>query len=522
MTMFKKKGCGVRKLSVAVLALALCLSFTWMPAPVEAALPDGVYSFGQGSYGQLGHGDRDRRAVPTRIEGLDNVKAVAAGGRHSLVLLQNGDVYSFGEARDGQLGLGEVEQRSVFEPEKIAGISNAKDVFAGRFHSFILLENGDLYGFGRNWAGWLGVGDKEEKPTPTRVAGISNVQKVAAGENHTLALLENGDVYSFGHRDGGRLGLGPDVPQHVTTPMKIPFPEKARDVAANMHHSLVLLENGDVYSFGHSGDGKLGILDPPGRTTFNTPQKIEGLGPAKAVATGVLHSLVLLENGDLYTFGRNSYGELGHGDTENRSFPTKVEALSGVAEVVDATYGAHSLVQLENGELYNFGRGDFNQLGHGDGEHKTTPTLIEAFQGSNVLDFAAGDSHCLVVIGEAPLTIEIDGQQLKTDVPPVILEGRTMVPLRAIFEALDTEVEYIAETRTIIGIKGERRIQLAVDSTQATVDGEEVALDVPATVMEGRTLVPVRFIAESTGQDVDWEARTRTVIINTIEPGDAF
>ena len=398
------KGCrinrfrGASKLLAVFVVLLMILSLGWTSAVTEAAVVSGVYSFGGGGYGQLGHGDRSGKAVPTRIEDLEDVRSVAAGWRHSLVLLQNGDVYSFGEVGDGQLGLGEKEERYVLEPEKIAGISNAKDVIAGRFHSFILLENGDLYGFGSNWAGQLGVGDQEDKLTPTRVVGLSNVQKVAAGETHTLALLENGDVYAFGGRSGGVLGLGYDTPQYVTTPTRIPFPDKARDVAANMQHSLVVLDNGDVYSFGHSGDGKLGILDPPGRTTFDTPQKVEGLGPAKTVATGVLHSLVLLENGDLYTFGRNYYGELGLGDTEDRSFPTKVEALSGVAEVVDVTYGAFSLVQLENGDLYNFGRGDFNQLGHGDGEHKTNPTLIEAFQGSNVLDFAAGESHSLVVM----------------------------------------------------------------------------------------------------------------------------
>lgn len=506
----------LRKLSAVALAVALVLPLLWVPPAAAAKLPDGIYSFGQGSYGQLGHGDRDRQAVPTRIEGLDNVKAVAAGGRHSLVLLQNGDVYSFGENRDGQLGHGDKEQRYV--PEKIAGISNAKDVIAGRFHSFILLENGDLYGFGRNWAGWLGVGDQEEKLTPTRVAGISNVQKVAAGENHTLALLKNGDVYSFGHRDGGRLGLGPDVPQHVTAPLKISFPGSARDVAANMHHSLVVLQNGDVYSFGHSGDGKLGLLEPPGRTTFNTPQKIDSLGSAKAVATGVTHSLVLLENGDLYTFGSNSYGELGLGDTEDRSFPTKVEALSGVAKIVDATYGAYSLLQLENGELYNFGRGDSGQLGHGDEEDKSAPTLIEAFQESNVLDFAAGDSHCLVVVATPSITIQIDGQLLKTDVPATIQDGRTMVPLRATFEALGIVVGWDAESRTVTGKKGDDLIKLVIDNIIAEVNDEVVFLDVPATIKEGRTLVPVRFIAESTGASVEWEARTRTVSIKTVQP----
>ncbi len=516
----KKRRIGVRKALAVLMALALFVPLVWMPAAAEAAVEDGVYSFGGGGYGQLGHGDTSGKAAPTRIAGLEDVRSVAAGERHSLVLLYNGDVYAFGESRYGQLGLGDNERKPV--PTKIGGIGQAKDVIAGRYCSFILLENGDLYGFGSNWAGQLGVGDQEDKLTPTRVVGLSNVQKVAAGETHTLALLENGDVYAFGGRSGGVLGLGYDTPQYVTTPTKIPFPDKARDVAANMQHSLVVLENGDVYSFGHSGYGKLGILDPPGRTTFDTPQKIEQIGSALAVATGVLHSMVLLENGNLYTFGRNDFGELGLGDTEDRSFPTRVEALSGVSLIVDASYGNHSLALLESGELYSFGRGDWGQLGHGDNEHKYTPTRVEAFQGSNVLSLAAGGSHSLVVVGTPPITIKIDGQLLKTDVPPVIIAGRTMVPLRAIFEALDTDVQYIAETRSIIGTKGDTRIELTVDSTQAKVDGTEVALDVPATVMEGRTLVPVRFIAESTGQEVDWHARTRTVIINTIEPGTDF
>ena len=139
-----------------------------------------------------------------------------------------------------------------------------------------------------------------------------------------------------------------------------------------------------------------------------------------------------------------------------------------------------------------------------------------------MLDFAAGDRHSLVVVATPPITIKIDGELLHTDVPPVIIDGRTMVPLRAIFEALGIDVEWIAETRTIIGTTEDTRIELTVDSTAALVNGEEVTLDVPATIMDGRTLVPVRFIAESTGQDVDWEARTRTVLITTIEPGDDF
>ena len=113
------------------------------------------------------------------------------------------------------------------------------------------------------------------------------------------------------------------------------------------------------------------------------------------------------------------------------------------------------------------------------------------------------------------ISINIDNKPLQTDVPPIIREGRTLVPLRAIFEALGMEVEYIAQTRTIIGSKGESIVQLTVDSTQATVNGKAATLDVPAMVIDGRTLVPVRFIAESTGQGVAWDGATQRVSITT-------
>ena len=111
------------------------------------------------------------------------------------------------------------------------------------------------------------------------------------------------------------------------------------------------------------------------------------------------------------------------------------------------------------------------------------------------------------------ISININNSFLKTDVPPVILEGRTLVPLRAIFESLGMDVQYVEQTQTIIGVKDDSRIELNVDSIQAMVNGKQVTLDVPATIIDGRTMVPVRFIAESTGQKVVWDGGNRTVNI---------
>ncbi len=109
--------------------------------------------------------------------------------------------------------------------------------------------------------------------------------------------------------------------------------------------------------------------------------------------------------------------------------------------------------------------------------------------------------------------VTIDGKTLQSDVAPIIIEGRTLVPLRAIFEALGAEVEWDNSSRTVTGRKDTTTIVLPIGSRSPTINGTPVQLDVPGTIVSGRTMVPARFIAESLGASVDWVEETRTVVI---------
>jgi len=121
----------------------------------------------------------------------------------------------------------------------------------------------------------------------------------------------------------------------------------------------------------------------------------------------------------------------------------------------------------------------------------------------------------------ADITVFIDGVQIVFDVPPVIVEGRTLVPLRAIFEGLDMTVVYEPTTKMITGTSSEKRVILQVNSTAASVTDfgtgitTSMTLDVPAQIVESRTLVPLRFVGESTGASVVWDGPTRTINITT-------
>ena len=116
---------------------------------------------------------------------------------------------------------------------------------------------------------------------------------------------------------------------------------------------------------------------------------------------------------------------------------------------------------------------------------------------------------------EPTITVTYDGSPIEFDQPPVIENGRTLVPLRAIFETLGATVEWDGETRSIAARKGGTIIRLTVDSTKATVNGEQVGLDVPAKVINDRTLVPVRFIADCFGVNVEWDQEALTVILTS-------
>ncbi len=126
----------------------------------------------------------------------------------------------------------------------------------------------------------------------------------------------------------------------------------------------------------------------------------------------------------------------------------------------------------------------------------------------------------LIQAEEAPIRVMVDNEELQFDVPPMLINDRTMVPLRVIFETLGAEVGYEDATRLITATRFDATVKLTVDSNVMYVNDTAVTLDVPATEINGRTLVPVRAISEAFGCDVAWEEETNTVWISSAKTGD--
>ena len=115
------------------------------------------------------------------------------------------------------------------------------------------------------------------------------------------------------------------------------------------------------------------------------------------------------------------------------------------------------------------------------------------------------------------IKVLVNGTALVFDQAPIIENGRTLVPLRAIFEALGADVHWEQSTQTVTAVRGDMTVTLTIGSSILTRNGDQVTLDVPAKIVNGRTLVPARAVAESFGADVKWDQATNTVTITTVD-----
>ncbi len=118
--------------------------------------------------------------------------------------------------------------------------------------------------------------------------------------------------------------------------------------------------------------------------------------------------------------------------------------------------------------------------------------------------------------GSGSIQIKLDGSDIVSDSPPVIVDGRTLVPARALFEAMGGAVDWDGASREVTVTVGDVTVKLKIDSRKAYINGVETTLDVPAGIIGSRTMIPVRFVSEAAGCEVSWDGKNR--IVNIITP----
>lgn len=290
-----------------------------------------VLNWGSNAFGQLGDGTSETRFIPVEAELAPDLPLtpppaiqVAAGYDFALALTQTGQVWSWGGNEKGQLGDGTGVAR--LSPVSIVGLEGVVAVDAGFSHAVALDGSGQVWNWGRNHLNQLGQGNRENRFSPVQVPGLPHIIAVAAGANHTLALSTNGEVWAWGDLSNGQAGVDGETSR--TTPVRVAgLPEQVVAIDAGAEYGAVLTQAGEVWTWGGNNYGQLGhgnFTDTP------TPTRVTGLPTSIAIASGYWHMLALAPDGTLWSWGFNGNGELGRiRDGDSAPTPGQVDAPAG-------------------------------------------------------------------------------------------------------------------------------------------------------------------------------------------------
>lgn len=356
-----------------------------------------------------------------------SVVAVAAGSLHSLALKSDGTVWSWGYNRYGQLGDGSTSDR--FVPTQVKGpngngyLDNVIAIAAGTDHSLAIRSDGTVWSWGRNNRGQLGNGTLDDSAYPVMVMNLTDVQSIAAGGAFSLALKRDGTVWSWGSNTYGSLGDNTDT--HRSQPVQVLGPNGQGyltdivAIAAGSHHSLALRNDGTVWAWGFNGQGQVG----GGTTNRWYPVQLRRnlttpLSDIVGIAAGAYHSLAVTSDGALWSWGRNSDGQLGDGSTQEQHNPVLVRDPSGVGTLSgvisaagDNSSAPVSFALLNDGTVLSWGRGHLGD--HTDRRSTPGPVLGPEGNGylSDISALSVGQAHILALASDG--TVWSWGQNTK-------------------------------------------------------------------------------------------------------------
>ncbi|XP_055833559.1 PH, RCC1 and FYVE domains-containing protein 1 isoform X1 [Solanum dulcamara] len=261
-----------------------------------------LYTWGDSDFGLLGHGNEVSHWVPKRVNGpLEgiHVSYISCGPWHTAVVTSAGQLFTFGDGTFGVLGHG--DRKSVSKPREVESLKGLRTVRAacGVWHTAAVVEvmvgsssssncsSGKLFTWGDGDKGRLGHGDKESKLVPTCVAALvePNFCQVACGHSLTVALTTSGHVYTMGSPVYGQLGhhqTDGKLPRRVEGKLAKSFVE---EIACGAYHVAVLTSRTEVYTWGKGANGRLGHGDTDDR---NSPTLVEALKDkqVKSIACG--------------------------------------------------------------------------------------------------------------------------------------------------------------------------------------------------------------------------------------------
>ena len=394
----------------------LTLTATITPIPPTTGEPTGTVTFLSGST-SLGTGTVTNGVATlttSLVAGLYLITASYSGDTNfsalvTPVFLQQmaptGSPFAWGYNGNGELGDNSTSESPI--PVLMNGTLTVAAIAGGEYHSLGLTNDG-VYATGYNAFGQLGNNSLTQKEVPGKVTKtngtgyLTGAVAIAAGAEHSLALINDGTLRSWGDNSNGQLGNGTKTNSKVPVQVSGLTGLTVTDIAAGGFHSLAVTSTGAVWSWGFNSDGQLGNGTA---TDSSSPVQVSGIGGvygavSVAVAGGGLHSLALTNAGAVWSWGWNNYGQLGINSTTESEVPVQVEDSTGTTFLTGVTAIAagewHSLALTSTGAVWAWGYNGNGELGNGTTTNSSLPVQVPNAP-TGVIAIAAGAHFSLAL-----------------------------------------------------------------------------------------------------------------------------
>uniref|UniRef100_A0A672YT09 HECT domain-containing protein n=1 Tax=Sphaeramia orbicularis TaxID=375764 RepID=A0A672YT09_9TELE len=300
----------------------------------------------------------------------------------------------WGNAKDGQLGVG-VERSPVFEPKNCQVFygRGLKEVACAGQHSMFLLQDGSVYTCGSNSCGQLGHDKQGNAPELVGALDTQKITMVSCGWAHSMAVNEKGQVFAWGSGEGGQLGLGT-----AETSVRIPRLYHVALEMKNAEFTVFIFSDGQLFTWGQNTSGQLGL--GKGEPSKLAPQPLKSLAgiPLAQITAGGDHSFALSLSGAVFGWGKNRAGQLGLNDKQDRAVPCHIKFLRSQKVVYISCGEEHTAALTKDGGLFTFGDGSWGQLGHGSSNNELLPRRVMELMGTEVSQIACGRHHTLAFV----------------------------------------------------------------------------------------------------------------------------
>jgi alpha-tubulin suppressor-like RCC1 family protein len=342
---------------------------------IDQHVGNALFGWGRNAGGTIGIGNTIDYSSPMQVDNSVNWKQVSGATGATLAVKTDGTLWAWGQNTYGELGQG--NSTSLSTPLKVGSLNNWQQVNVGGGFVGAIKTDGTLWMWGYGGFGQIGIGNTISYSSPVQVGSVVPWRQVSCGQNSTSAIKSDGTLWTWGNNNIGQLGDG--TVTNRSLPVQIGLGTTWQQVvcgygivSADGEHNVAITTDGKLWAWGYNNNGQLGLGDTSNRTT---PVQVGTLTNWKRISDDHGRSTFAIKtDGTLWSWGLNTSGQLGIGNRINYNSPVQVGALTNWKQI--SNKGETVMGIKTDGTLWGWGNNSSGQLGIGNTVSYSSPIQV--------------------------------------------------------------------------------------------------------------------------------------------------